>query len=173
LAFFIAGQLTSFFTAVGVLMGTTLAAVIISWLAARHIPWLPILSAVLVLAGGAVTLVYQAPDAIIVADTVYYILLTIGFSYSLYHRVFILKRLFAPVFAITDEGWQRLTRRWLWLVLLAAVANEIARASISPELWIEYRFYKSIVILFFALWQFTLTRRYRIAAESNAWGLRR
>jgi len=58
-------------------------------------------------------------------------------------------------------------------VLLAAVANEIARATISPELWIEYRFYKSIVILLFSLWQFTLTRRYRIPTESNAWGLRK
>lgn len=171
-AFFVAGQVTDFFTAVAILMATTVVAVCISWFGARHIPWLPILSAVMVLAGGALTLIYQAPDAIIFADTMYYGTIALGLIVTLWRGTLIFKHLFAAVFAITDAGWRVLTWRWLIFLIIAATANEFARASLPPEVWIDYRFYKSIVLTFFALAQFQVARKYRIPEESNTWGLR-
>lgn len=173
LAFFIAGQVTSFFNAVGVLMLTTSLAVLASWKLVKHIPWLPIISAVFVLGGGAVTLLYKSPDAIIFADTLYYILLSLGFGYTLLRKRLVLKSLFSEAVAISDEGWYALTWRWLLLLVLAAIANEIARYTFSPDQWIDYRFYKTMIITVFALSQFLFIKKHRLPGVSNYWGLRK
>ena len=170
---FVAGQLTDFNTAVAYFVGATAGASAISWWRARQLPVLPLISAVFVIVGGIITLVYDAPDAIIFADTIYYLLLALLFVYSLYgrHGIF-LKRLFGNVFAITDRGWRVLTIRWLVLCVVAAIINEYVRQTASPEVWIDYRFYKTIAITLFAVFQLSLSRKYRIVEEANAWGFR-
>lgn len=172
IAFFIAGRLTDFFTAVAILMLTTATAVLVSWHVDRRIPWLPILSAFFVLLGGLITLLYRAPDAIILADTMYYLTIVLGLGITLARRQLLLKQLFGTVFAITDRGWQLLTWRWFWFLLAAAIANEIARALLTPESWIDYRFYKTILVTLFALFQFILSSQYRLPDVSNRFGLR-
>lgn len=172
ITFFIAGRLTDFFTAVALLMLTTAMAVIVSWHLDRRIPWLPILSAFFVLLGGAITLFYRAPDAIIFADTLYYLSIVLALGLTLARKTLLLKQLFGTIFALTDRGWQLLTWRWFWFLLAAAIANEVARALLTPESWIDYRFYKTILVTLFALFQFTLSRHYRIESESNVWGIR-
>lgn len=172
IAFFIAGQLTDFFTAVAVLMSTTALAVLLSWHLDRRIPWLPIVSALFVIGGGLVTLLFREPDAIIFADTLYYAGIVALLAGSLLRGTLLLKHLFGTVFAMTDEGWYRLTWRWIIFLSLAALANEIARAMLTPETWVEYRFYKTILVTGFALFQFTLAAKYRLPLVSSPWGLR-
>jgi intracellular septation protein len=173
LAFFVAGRLTDFFTAVVVLMSMSVVAVGISWFTARHIPWLPIVSTLFVLVGGFLTVFLRAPDAIIIADTVYYAAGALLLAIGLWRRTLLLKHLFQAVFAITDTGWRILTWRWIIFLALAAIANETVRILATPEVWVDYRFVKIMVIMAFATYQFTLSRRYRIREESNRWGLRR
>ncbi len=172
IAFFIAGRVTDFFSAVTILMVTTTLAVVASWHLDRRVPWLPIISAFFVLLGGCITLLYRAPDAIIVADTLYYLAIVLALGISLNLKTLLLKQLFGTVFAMTDDGWKVITWRWFWFLLAAAIANEIARALLTPESWIDYRFYKTILVTLFAISQFSYSRRYRIPGESNSWGLR-
>jgi len=172
IAFFIAGQITNFFTAVAVLMFTTIAAVSISWGLDRRIPWLPVISAFIVLIGGAITLLLQIPDAIILADTIYYTLTALAIGVSLHNKTNLLEKLFGTVFALTPTGWRILAWRWCIFLILAAIANEAARHLLAPDAWIEYRLYKSLIIAIFAISQFGISRHHRIIAESNDWGLR-
>lgn len=172
IAFFIAGQVTDFYIAVAILMATTMIAVTTSWILDRRIPWLPVLSATLVLLGGAITLIYRVPDAIILADTIYYLVIAIGIWLSLRTPKNLIERLFGTIFALTPEGWRMLAWRWLWFLLLATIANELARHFLTPEWWITYRLSKSVAFVGFAVYQFTLARQYRITSESNVWGLR-
>ncbi len=172
IAFFIAGQVTDFFTAVAVLMATTVVAVSVSWTLDRRVPWLPVISACIVLIGGAITLLLQMPDAIILADTIYYALTALAIGVSLRGKTNLLEKLFGTVFALTPTGWRVLAWRWCVFLVLAALANEAARHFLAPDAWIEYRLYKSIIISVFAISQFGLSRHYRIIEESNSWGLR-
>ncbi len=172
LTFFIAGRLTNFFEAVAILMCSVVIAVSSSWYFDRRIPWLPIISGLFVLIGGYITLSFREPDAVIIADTFYYLFIVIALGVSFSRGIFLFKKLFGSVFAITDEGWRILCWRWFWFLLLAACSNEIARYFLTPEAWIDYRFYKSIVLTAFALYQLTLTKKYRIEGISNRIGLR-
>ncbi len=172
LIFFIVGELYDFFTAVSILVVATVLALAASWLYERRLPFLAILSTIFVVVSGLITLIYKAPDAIIVADTIYYFLIAGTIGYGLLKRQLFLKWLFDRTFAMHDEGWYILSLRWLYVCSVAGVANEIVRLLCTPEFWIDYRFVKILIIAGFGMYQFRLSRQYRIAEESNQWGVR-
>jgi intracellular septation protein len=171
-AFFAAAQFYSFYTATAVLIVSTLAALLAGWIFERRLPILPIISGVFVVISGFITICYQAPDALIVADSLYYFLMGATILAGLFFKLNILKRIFDATFAMYDEGWNILAARWILIFLLAAAANETARLTLSPEEWVNFKILKIITITVFGFYQFTLSKRYRIPEESNAWGLR-
>lgn len=170
--FFVAGRLTDFYTAVAILVGSTILAIAFNWWLERRIPWLPVLSAIFVVFGGTITLVWSNPDAIIITDTLYYLTASTALGISLWRGTPLLRTLFDGVFALKESGWFLLTWRWCLFLLCAAAANELARYLLTPEAWIDYRFVKTILITSFACYQLTLSQRYRLQAESNRFGFR-
>jgi intracellular septation protein len=172
IGFFVAAQVFNFYTATSVLMLLTVVALSLGWYFERHVPVLPIISGIFVVISGMITLLYQAPDALIFADSLYYFGMGLTIALGLFFRVNILKRIFARVFAMTDTGWRILTVRWIIIFLLGGIANEVVRITATPELWVHFKALKVITIAIFGLYQFTLSRKYRIPEESNEWGLR-
>jgi len=170
--FFIAGQLLPFYEAVFALVIATVISIIVAWTYHKQIPIMPLASGSLVLITGAITLYFNNPDAIIVADTIYFWGLAAAILISFGHKKTILERMFDKTFAITKEGWNRLSWRWFTVLILAGIANEYVRIVMTPEFWIDYRFTKILIIAAFSFYQFTLARNYRIEGESNKWGLR-
>lgn len=172
LGFFIVAQFASFFVATAFLMALTTMAIIVGWVFNHRLPALPIVSALFVLVSGALTLIWQNPDALIISDTIYYGLMGGVILIALFWRINLLKLIFDSTFAMSDEGWHRLAIRWITIFFIAAIANELVRYFLTPEQWVDYRFIKTVAFIVFSFYQFTLSRRYRIPGESNAWGLR-
>lgn len=171
-AFFGAAQFYSFYTATAVLIVSTIAALIAGWVLERRLPVLPVISGLFVIISGFITICYKAPDALIVADSLYYFLMGVTILGGLFFKLNLLKRIFDATFAMYDEGWTILATRWIFIFLLAAAANEAARFALSPEEWVNFKVLKIITITVFGFYQFTLSKRFRIPEESNAWGLR-
>ena len=171
-AFFVAGQLLPFSGAVLVLIITTLLSVVVAWSYHRQVPVMPLATGTLVLITGGITLYYNQPDVIIFADTIYFWGLAAGIMIGFYQKTHLLERMFDKTFAITKEGWRKLSIRWVVVLVLAGLANEYVRIFMTPEFWIDYRFTKVLLIAAFSFYQFTLAARYRIEGQSNAWGLR-
>ncbi len=172
LGFFIASQLSSFYTATSILMILTVAAISLGWYFERHIPVLPIISGVFVIISGAITLLYHAPDALIFADSLYYFLMGLTIAVGLIAKVNILERIFGRVFAMQKRGWNILAVRWIIIFLLGGVVNEVVRHLATPDVWVQFKVMKVITVALFGMYQFTLSRRYRIPEESNEWGIR-
>lgn len=170
--FFVAGQLVDFRGAVLILLITTVISITVGWSYHRVVPVMPLVSGVLVLITGILTVYFNKPDAIILADTIWFwglaVLIALGFR----QQTHFLERMFDKTFAITRTGWNHLSCRWLIALLFAGAANEYVRITMTPEFWIDYRFTKILLLMLFSLYQFTLARKYRIESESNAWGLR-
>jgi len=171
--FFVAGQLLPFSGAVLALVIATLVSLIVAWTYHRHIPVMPLVSGVLTLVTGILTLYFNKPDAIILADTIYFWGLAAAILAGFWQKKHMLERMFDKTFAITKAGWARLSWRWFTVLVLAGLANEYVRIMLSPEFWIDYRFTKILIIAAFSFYQFTLARKYRIEGEANAWGLRK
>lgn len=170
--FFVAGQVLSFYGAVWALVIATALSTMLAWWYHRQIPIMPLASGALVIITGGITLYFDNPNAIILADTIYFWGLAAAILISLRWRVSLLQRMFDKTFAITSAGWRKLSLRWVTVLILAGIANEYVRMMMTPEFWIDYRFTKIMLIMLFSVYQFTLARRYRIAEESNSWGLR-
>jgi intracellular septation protein len=170
--FFVAGQLFSFTGAVLALVIATVVSVVIAWLYHQRLPFMPLASGALVLVTGTLTIYFNQPNAIILADTIYFWGLAAAILFSFRQQKSILERMFDKTFAITKAGWTRLSWRWFTVLILAGFANEYVRIMMTPEFWIDYRFTKILLIMAFSFYQFTLARKYRIDGESNAWGLR-
>jgi intracellular septation protein len=171
-AFFVAGQLLSFSGAVLVLLITTILSIIVAWLYHRHLPVMPLASGALVLVTASVTLYFNDPNAVILADTIYFWGLATAIVVGFWRRKHLLEHMFDKTFAITEAGWRKLSQRWFLVLLLAGFANEYVRIFLTPEFWIDYRFTKILLIAAFSFYQFTLARKYRIEGEANRWGLR-
>lgn len=172
LVFFLTAQFFSFYCATGVLIGATFFALIFGWFYEKRLPILPIIAGAFVIISGAITLYYHAPDALIFADSLYYLLMGLVIALFLAFRVNLLKLIFSRTFAMQDRGWFILCQRWIIIFLLAAVLNEFARHYLTPEMWVNFKILKVISIAIFGFYQFTLARKYRIEGESTAWGLR-
>lgn len=170
--FFVAGQIYPFEAAAAILVISTIVSISYTLWYENRIPMLPFVSAIIVIILGCITVFFHKPDAIIFADTIYYFMIAIGIALGLYFNKLILKTLFNPVFAMSDEGWRLLSWRWLTILLIAGSANEAVRIIATPEFWIDFRAAKIGVLMLFAFYQFRLSRRYRIPEESNSWGLR-
>lgn len=133
---------------------------------------MPIVSGIIVTVTGGITIVYDQPDAIIFADTIYFFLFAFFIALGFNQKRHFLERVFDATFAMSNEGWHKLSVRWLVLLMVAGIANEIVRMSMTPEFWVDYKFSKVLLLCVFAVYQFKLSRQYRIPGEANAWGLR-
>lgn len=174
LAFFVAAQVVdSFFVATGVYMVATILALYAGWYFERRFPILPIVAGVFILISGAITLFYQAPDALILADTIYYLLMgLVILAGQVFFKFNLLQRIFASTFAMHDAGWAVLARRWIVIFILAGLANEVARQFLTPEAWVNFKLLKVVTVGVFGFYQFTVSKKYRIIEQSNQWGLR-
>lgn len=171
-AFFVAGQFFSFYIAATVMIVTTLLSLIVSLVQFRHIPVMPLFSGAITFIFGGLTLWLEQPDFIIFADTFYFVSLALLIGIFFFRKKQLLEHMFDQTFAMTEAGWRVLSQRWFTILLLAGIANEIARYLLEPEVWIDYRFAKILLLIVFSFYQFTVSKKYRIPEESNALGLR-
>jgi intracellular septation protein len=171
-AFFVAGQLYSFMTAAIILIATTLFSLVVSLINIGKIPVMPIFSGLTVFVFGGLTLYLDQPDFLIFADTFYFFALASIIAVFFWRDKHFLEHMFDMTFAMETAGWRILSLRWLTLLLLAGIGNEVVRLAFTPEVWIDYRFVKILLIIGFAFYQFRLSRQYRIPGESNSLGLR-
>lgn len=172
LAFFLAAQFFSFYTATAVLIASTFVSLLGGWYFMKSIPVLPFISGFFVIVSGFITIKHQIPNALIFADSLYYFMMGIALSVGLAFQINILKQIFDKTFALTNTGWLILTRRWIIIFFLAAIANEIARHQLTPEGWVNFKVAKVVMITLIGTYQFTLAKQYRIVELTNKWGLR-
>lgn len=172
LAFFIAGQFYSFFVATGTLLLFTLLSLALSWWHEGRLALMPIIASVFVIIPGLLTLGYTNEDFLILGDSLFYFLMALLVGGGLLVGKLWLKTIFEATFAMADTGWRILSWRWTAMFIIAGLGNELVRIFLTPEIWVDYKFVKVIIIALFGFWQFRLARRYRIPDISNPWGLR-
>ena len=171
-AFFLAGQLYSFTTAAIVLIVTTLFSLLVSLISLGKIPVMPIFSGVTIFFFGGLTVYLDQPGFLIFSDTFYFFALAAIIGLFFWRDKHFLEHMFDVTFAMEKAGWRILSQRWFIVMLLAGIGNEVVRLAFTPEVWINYRFVKIILIAGFSVYQFRLSKKYRIPGESNALGLR-
>jgi intracellular septation protein len=162
--FFLANSRFGIFAATGAFMAAVVAALIVSYAMTRQWPIMPVVTAIVVVVFGGLTLALHDETFIKLKPTIIYALfggILLG-GYIL-EKPF-LAMLFDSMFHLTPEGWRKLTLRWAVFFLALAVLNEAIWRTQSTDFWVNFKLFGFVPITFvFAALQYPLLMRY--AAE--------
>ncbi len=166
--FFAANARFGIYVATGAFMVAVLAALAVSYALTRHIAIMPVVTAVIVLVFGGLTLVLHNDLFIKLKPTIIYVLfggtLLVGLALD---KPF-LSIMFDQLFHLTDEGWRKLTWRWALFFFALAVLNEIVWRTQTTDFWVAFKLFGVVPLTFvFGALQYPLIMKYHPDAQKN------
>ncbi|MGE0665968.1 MAG: septation protein A [Sphingomonadales bacterium] len=155
------------FVATGAFMAATVAAIAVYWIKVRHIPMSQIITLVIVLVFGGLTLALDDPRFIKMKPTMIYVLFAAILFGGLATGRSLLKVVFEAAFPpLTEEGWRILTRRWAFFFAFLAVLNEVVWRSFSEEFWVSFKLFGFLPLtMVFAMAQVGVMNRHAVKPE--------
>jgi intracellular septation protein len=163
IVFFIANAKFNLFVATGAFMVAIVAAMIASYVVVRHVPMMAIVTAVIVLVFGTLTLVLHDETFIKVKPTIIYGLFAAILGGGLLFGRSFIAILFNQMFNLTPKGWRILTMRWALFFLGMAVLNEVIWRTQSTDFWVAFKAFGAIPItMIFAMTQMPVIKRYHL-----------
>lgn len=136
--FFVVNWLFGLLAATAALMAATLVCVFIGWRRAGHAPVLGLVTLVLVLALGGLSLVFKDAFFIEIKPTIGKLLFAAMLLVGMHLRPTMLDRALGSMVILTDRGWRVLHWRWIGLALFWAAANEVARRVLTTDQWVTF-----------------------------------
>jgi intracellular septation protein len=171
------GPLLVFFggnAAAGIYAGTacfmvaTLIALLVARIRYHKLPVMPLVSGVVVLVFGGLTLYLRDDTFIKLKPTIVYLMFAGLLAAGLMLRKPLLELLLGPVFKISEEGWRKLTWRWALFFLAMALVNELVWRNVSTNVWVSFKAFGFLPLTFlFALAQMPLIQRYGEPSEDE------
>jgi intracellular septation protein len=167
--FFIVYSRVGIFAATGILMASVLVTLGVSYAMLRRIPIMPLVTAVIVLIFGSLTLIFHDETLIKIKPTALYILFGGALFVGLWLKKPLLKILFDGAIQVTEEGWRKLTWRWAFFFLVLAVLNEIVWRTQTTDLWVKFKTFGFLPLtLLFAVSQAPLIMKYEAKDEVSS-----
>lgn len=162
----IGGERGGIFVATAVFMIAILIALAVSYALTRHLPIMPVVTAVVVVVFGAATLFFHDETFIKLKPTIIYVLFGAVLLGGLIFDKPFLQIVFDSMFHLTSEGWRKLTLRWATFFLALAVLNELVWRTQSTDTWVNFKVFGVTLMTFgFAAMQFPLMQKH--AAEDK------
>lgn len=167
--FFFANQRLGIIQATGVFMAVALVALAVSYAMTRRLPLMPMVTAVMLLIFGGLTLYYQDPVFIKVKPTVVNVLFGTALLVSLAFGRPLLPVVLDAMLPLDAEGWRKLTLRWGLFFFVLAALNEIVWRTQTESFWIAFKAWGIMPLtLVFALAQTPLILRHEIKDPEKA-----
>ena len=144
-------------------MVAIVAALIVSYAMTRHLPVMPMVTAVVVVVFGGLTLFLQNETFIKLKPTIIYLLFAGVLLGGMLFGKSLLATVFDQMFHLTAEGWRKLTIRWSVFFLVLAVLNEIIWRTQTTDFWVAFKAFGAVPLtMVFAIAQMPLIKRYHL-----------
>jgi intracellular septation protein len=161
--FFVANSRLGIFGATAVFMAATVVALVAGYVLTRHVPVMPLASAIIVLVFGSLTLYLQDETFIKIKPTIIYVLFGAVLLGGQLMGKPLLALLFDQVFHLNPEGWRKLTIRWALFFFALAILNEIVWRTQSTDTWVTLKVFGFMPLTFlFAAAQYPLLQKYAV-----------
>jgi intracellular septation protein len=159
--FFAANARFGIFAATAAFMVAVLAALAFAYVKTRRLEIMPLVTAVIVVIFGGLTLFLHNAEFIKIKPTILYVLFGGVLLGGLAFNKLWLGILFDSVFDLTDEGWRKLTWRWVIFFFFLAVLNEIVWRNFSTDVWVSFKLFGVVPLtLLFGALQYPLLMKY-------------
>jgi intracellular septation protein len=166
LLFFVAYMLFGIFTATGVIMAAITAAAAVEFTVQRTVSPVLLVTLVLVLVMGGLTLWLSNDIFLKMKPTILYVLFAGVLLGGLARGQLFIKTLLGSSLRFPDPAWRALTWRWSLFFVVLAIANEFVWRNFSTTIWVEFKvFGVTSLTLLFALAQTPFIMRHQLEEE--------
>ncbi|MDS1136512.1 septation protein A [Nitratireductor indicus] len=156
------------FVATGLFMVATVVALVASWFLTRSLPIMPLVSGVVVLVFGALTLYLHNETFIKMKPTIVNTLFGGVLLGGLVFGKSLLGYVFDSAFKLDAEGWRKLTLRWGLFFLFLAVVNEVVWRMFSTDTWVAFKVWGIMPItILFTMSQMPLIMRHSLEEKEG------
>jgi intracellular septation protein len=167
--FFLANQRAGIFTATALFLAATLIALAIHYVLVRKLPIMPLVSGVVVVVFGGLTLALQDELFIKLKPTIVNTLFGVVLLGGLFFGKSLLALVLDSVLDLTEEGWRKLTFRWALFFFALAILNEIVWRTQTTDFWVSFKVFGIMPLtLVFAFAQTPLRLKYEKRKEGSA-----
>ena len=163
IVFFVVNAKMGIFTATAVFMVAIVLSLGYSYLKLKKIPTLPLVTGVVVLIFGGLTLYLEDEMFIKLKPTIVNTLFACALFGGLAFKKSYLKSVLDTALFLDDEGWRKLTWRWAWFFLLLAVINEVVWRTQTTDMWVNFKVFAIMPLtLVFSFTQLPLIFRHQL-----------
>lgn len=149
------------------MVAITISLTVSLWLT-RRLPIMPLVSGVVVLVFGALTLWLHDELFIKLKPTIVNSLFGSVLLLGLVFGKALLGYVFDSAFRLTDKGWRKLTLRWGVFFFVLAAINEIVWRNFSTDFWVNFKVFGIMPItLLFTLSQLPLIQKHAILEDDE------
>lgn len=149
-----------------VLMVATVVSLIVSYVKTRHLPMVPLVTAVMVLVFGGLTVYFRDKNFIQIKVTIIYVMFGLVLLGGLALKRPLLPVLLESAMSLTERGWSVLTLRWGVFFLALAGLNEVMRRALTWDHWLFFKFPGTMIIIFvFTFSQVPFMMRHELKGE--------
>jgi intracellular septation protein len=163
--FFIALKTVGLMPATAVLIVASLLAVFVGFMRDRRLPWGPIVTTVIVVIFGSLTLIFKDETFIKMKPTVVYALFAVSLWVGLLLKKPLLERLIGGGLKMDHAGWRKLEARYAWFCAVMAILNEIVWRTQSTDVWGDFKLGSIVLTFLFMATQLPMIRRHMLADE--------
>ncbi|MEJ5080174.1 MULTISPECIES: septation protein A [unclassified Ochrobactrum] len=151
------------FLATALFMVATVIALAVSWSLTRTLPMMPLISGIVVLVFGALTLWLHNDTFIKMKPTIVNTLFGAILLGGLFFGKSLLGYVFDSAFKLDAEGWRKLTFRWGLFFIFLAVVNEVVWRNFSTDAWVSFKVWGIMPItVVFTLLQMPLIQKHTL-----------
>lgn len=146
-----------------VFIPTILISLAVSWFLTRKLPRMAVITAVVVVIFGGLTLILRDDTFVKMKPTILYTLFAGILGFGLLRGQSYLRYLMEELIPLQDEGWMKFTVRFVIFYLLLAILNEIVWRVWGTDVWVNFRtFILPAANFAFIMAQVPLFQRYAI-----------
>lgn len=149
--------------ATAVFMVAMTISLVLSQLIMKRIPVMPLVTGVVVLVFGGMTLYFQDALFIKLKPTITNVLFGSVLLGGLLFGQSLLRYVFGEVYRLQERGWYLMTLRWGNFFFVLAAINEIVWRNFSDDFWVAFKVWGIMPItMIFAMAQLPLLTRYAV-----------
>lgn len=164
LVFFATYLAYGIFPATAAIMVATVVSVALSAHLFKKVSPVPIITAAILCIFGGLAFWLKDPRFFYVKPTIINLLFAAVLGAGLATGKPVIKLLLGQQIQLTDEGWRKLTVRWMMFFLALAAMNEIVWRNFSESTWVSFKVFGILPLtIAFAAMQIGLLKRHQIS----------